>query len=655
MKKRRSSLFQRMLAVLLTAVLTAGVVSNAVPVSVLAAGGSITQDGYTWNIPDTMNITVGEEEHYGIYGGGEYLFSTNYSFSSSDSAVAIVDGGGYNDCGFDVTGVSEGTATITFICTYRLSRLSDGETKSVSGSFDVVVAPAKYTLTVNNGTGEGGYEAGAAVTITADAPASGKQFDKWVVNSGSVTLADAASSTTTFTMPAEAVELTAAYKDSVSDADKVATAKTVVENALNGFTAANATTQEEILNMINTALGNANITGVTVAIDKFRKNEATTSAAGQIDGVIFITCGQEVESMNMEKPIAKLIEGGSGGDDSGSGGGGSSGDNGGSSDSGGNNSGSSGGNDSGGDSGNDGNIGNDNGGSDGNTGNDNGGNIGSNDSGNLNGQSGGSGTATPGKAPAAVMIITPPEELENVVLTEAEKQQKAGGADIRIELDVDVVTAEADAADRALVEEALQDFAAGYTVGQYLDISLYKVIGDSRTAITETAGKITVRIDVPDSLKNTDSSRTRTFAVIRVHDGRAELLSDLDNDADTITIATDRFSTYVLVHQDMETGAENQTVRKDEEPKTGDAAPLELYATFAMIAGFTYLLLYSTERSRGMTEETKKELVSRLVGWAKRGGRIRIWIALAAVFVLLVYYHSIGKKTCAEWKQIYGE
>lgn len=163
---------------------------------------------------------------------------------------------------------------------------------------------------------------------------------------------------------------------------------------------------------------------------------------------------------------------------------------GGGSDSGNNNSGSSGGNGSGGDSSNDGNTSNDNGGSDGNNGNDNGGNTGSNDSGNLNGQSGSSETDTPDKVTAAVMIITPQEDLENVVLTETEKQQKAGGADIRIELDVDVVTAEADAADRALVEEALRDSAAGYTVGQYLDMSLYKVIGDSRTAITETAGKL---------------------------------------------------------------------------------------------------------------------------------------------------------------------
>ncbi len=53
-----------------------------------------------------------------------------------------------------------------------------------------------------------------------------------------------------------------------------------------------------------------------------------------------------------------------------------------------------------------------------------------------------------------------------------------------------------------------------------------------------------------------------------------------------------------------------------------------------------------------MTEETKKELVFRIVRWAKRGGRTRKCLALALIFVLLVYYHSIGKKTCSEWKYI---
>ena len=303
-----------------------------------------------------------------------------------------------------------------------------------------------------------------------------------------------------------------------------------------------------------------------------------------------------------------------------------------------------------------GNNNNDNGGfaGDGNTYSDAGGNSdsGSGSSGAnaaIGSQNGANAVAVLSKAPAAA-IATPQEKLEDAVLTAEEKQRKAGGADIRIELDVKAVAAEAAAADRAVVETALKgSVAKGYTLGQYLAISLYKVAGDSRTAVTETQGKITVRIDVPESLKNTDSTKTRTFAVIRVHEGKAQLLADLDQEADTITIETDRFSTYAVVYKDTAAGG------KDDEPKTGDNTPLELSATLAMIAGFAYLLLYVTDRERGMTEERKKELVSCLVAWAKQGGRIRKYLALAAIFVLLVYYHSIGKKTCTEWKAIYGE
>lgn len=34
---------------------------------------------------------------------------------------------------------------------------------------------------------------------------------------------------------------------------------------------------------------------------------------------------------------------------------------------------------------------------------------------------------------------------------------------------------------------------------------------------------------------------------------------------------------------------------------------------------------------------------------------MRRWIALVAIFALLVYYHSIGKQTAVEWKEVYGE
>ena len=273
-------------------------------------------------------------------------------------------------------------------------------------------------------------------------------------------------------------------------------------------------------------------------------------------------------------------------------------------------------------------------------------------------------------------VATPLSELADIVLTKEEKQQAAAGTNIRIVLEVKDAPAAVSAADKTLVETALISSAAkGYTLGQYLDINLYKVVGDSRSAITETNRKITITIDVPDNLKNTDRTKARTFAVIRAHDGRAELLADLDDNANTITIETNRFSTYAIVYKDTAGGnddgnqggngkpgviqvntksdSKNPGGGKDNEPKTGDRTPIELSATLAMIAGLTYLLLYFADRKHGMTEETKKELVSRLVAWAKQGGKSRTYLALAAIFILLVYYHSIGKKMCVEWEEIY--
>ena len=78
-----------------------------------------------------------------------------------------------------------------------------------------------YTLTVINGTASVAagtpitdkIEQNTVVTVTADAPETGKVFDKWVVLEGNVTLADATKATTTFTMPGNAVKIEATYKD----------------------------------------------------------------------------------------------------------------------------------------------------------------------------------------------------------------------------------------------------------------------------------------------------------------------------------------------------------------------------------------------------------------------------------------------------------
>ncbi len=231
------------------------------------------------------------------------------------------------------------------------------------------------------------------------------------------------------------------------------------------------------------------------------------------------------------------------------------------------------------------------------------------------------------------------------------------GTDIRIVLDVKDASDSVGSGDKGLVEAALQeaDAVKGYKVGQYLDISLFKIVGESRSAISRTNSKITVTIAIPDSLKNAGGEAATAFAVIRVHDGVAEILNDLDNDPETITIETDRFSTYVIVHSDSQggdnegddnqgddneggdnggdgnkgdgsqgdgnndnkgdgskndgnSGADNSGVGgnggtqgssgadpsqpKDNEPKTGAGSRLGLYVALAMLAGLAYLSLH---------------------------------------------------------------
>lgn len=71
------------------------------------------------------------------------------------------------------------------------------------------------SVTVTDGTGGGEYKEGEIVTITADAPESGKQFKEWIGVDG-LTFTDGTSKTSAiakFTMPANAVSVTATYED----------------------------------------------------------------------------------------------------------------------------------------------------------------------------------------------------------------------------------------------------------------------------------------------------------------------------------------------------------------------------------------------------------------------------------------------------------
>ena len=78
---------------------------------------------------------------------------------------------------------------------------------------DYAVTVTGGTATVAAGTSITRAMEGVEVTVTADAPETGKIFDKWVVKAGGVTLANETSATTTFTMPGNDVRIEATYKD----------------------------------------------------------------------------------------------------------------------------------------------------------------------------------------------------------------------------------------------------------------------------------------------------------------------------------------------------------------------------------------------------------------------------------------------------------
>ncbi|MCL2491756.1 MAG: Ig-like domain-containing protein, partial [Coriobacteriia bacterium] len=135
---------------------------------------------------------------------------------ASDGTITGVDG----SMEFSVDGTSFSpifSSSITDLApgTYFV-RYAAKQNYDASASVSLTIAayspPPVYVLTVISGTGSGTYEAGTSVTIVADSASEGKIFDRWTGGEGG-TFSDTTASTTTFTMPASAVTVTATYKD----------------------------------------------------------------------------------------------------------------------------------------------------------------------------------------------------------------------------------------------------------------------------------------------------------------------------------------------------------------------------------------------------------------------------------------------------------
>ncbi len=107
--------------------------------------------------------------------------------------------------GSDVTGLSSGRYQIRF---KETDNYNAGEVVEVQVPESGV---SSYNLTVIGGTGEGVFIQGASVTITANAPATGKRFSGWTIEG--ISGLDTTKTSLTFNMPAGNVTATANYED----------------------------------------------------------------------------------------------------------------------------------------------------------------------------------------------------------------------------------------------------------------------------------------------------------------------------------------------------------------------------------------------------------------------------------------------------------
>ena len=181
--------------------------------------------------------------------------------------------------------------------------------------------------------------------------------------------------------------------------------------------------------------------------------------------------------------------------------------------------------------------------------------------------------------------------VSGITFTEEEKKEIENGSTVSVSMEVKDVTATVSESDKKLVEDKVKEVLNNGVVGAYLDLTLLKKVGSLKeVSVTETAAGVVVKLDIPESLKNTDASVERKYTVVRIHDGVAEAL-ETSCENGVITFTTDKFSTYAICYEDVAATGNGQA--SDNTVNTGDVYNIALYVLFAVVscAGLAFVVL----------------------------------------------------------------
>lgn len=179
------------------------------------------------------------------------------------------------------------------------------------------------------------------------------------------------------------------------------------------------------------------------------------------------------------------------------------------------------------------------------------------------------------------------QEILDAALDAEDKSKLENGYDISATLKVQKIPAPPKD-DENVVYQVTGD----NTLGQYIDISLVKTLIDPdgnivEQRITQLNKPLTITIEIPEELLPKNGEE-RKFSIVRIHNGVATILEDLDDVPNTITIRTDCFSTYAIVYTD----------KSPELPDTGYASSPVIVCALASIALLLLLVILQKRRKK---------------------------------------------------------
>ncbi|SMP66566.1 S-layer homology domain-containing protein [Anoxynatronum buryatiense] len=257
-----------------------------------------------------QNVTVLEGDTATFTITADNATSYQWYTTASDNDIPWDSNGRIQDTINKVSGATTSTLTINNVTEKMNGAMiycnAYGEGNSIAGSSVAYLSVSvggditEHAVTVNSGTASPSTAAeNTTVSITANTAPSGKQFKEWTVESGGITLVNPQASSTTFTMPANDVEITATYENIPAGVTPVTgvtlnrhslslysntTPKTAVMTA--AVAPASATDQSVTWQSSNTSVATVDTNGTVRAIG----NGTTTITVRTTDGGYTANC-----------------------------------------------------------------------------------------------------------------------------------------------------------------------------------------------------------------------------------------------------------------------------------------------------------------------------------------------------------------------------